>query len=120
MIIVVCGGRQYRNKENVFRVLDEIHAATPITQLRQGGATGADALAHQWAIARGVTVRAYPAMWRLEGRAAGPLRNARMLLPDPDTGFRPAVVLAFPGGTGTGNMLKQAGDARILVRKELV
>lgn len=43
-----------------------------------GGATGADALAHKWARARGLRVEIHRAGWKRHGRAAGPIRNQAM------------------------------------------
>lgn len=45
----------------------------------------------------------FEADWHTHGRAAGPIRNKRML----DEG-KPDVVMAFPGGRGTANMVKLA------------
>ncbi|MEM9912925.1 MAG: hypothetical protein AAF922_19365 [Pseudomonadota bacterium] len=44
------------------------------------------------------------------GRAAGPIRNKEML----DEGC-PDLVVAFPGGRGTANMVKQAQAAGVEV-----
>lgn len=49
---------------------------------------------------------------RLEGKAAGPIRNQRML----DDG-KPDRVLAFPGGRGTANMVKLAKAAGVPVHE---
>jgi len=46
------------------------------------------------------------------GRAAGPIRNRQML-----EEFRPAIVLAFPGGAGTANCVKTARELGILVKE---
>ena len=48
--------------------------------------------------------------WEKHGRAAGPIRNKLML----DEG-RPDLVVAFPGGRGTANMVKQASAASVEV-----
>jgi hypothetical protein len=52
----------------------------------------------------------FAADWHTHGRAAGPIRNKRML----DEG-KPDVVIAFPGGKGTANMVSQARAAGIKV-----
>lgn len=58
----------------------------------------------------GWDVEAYPALWKVHGRAAGPIRNQQML----DTGID--VLLAFPmeGGRGTQDMIRRAKKAGIL------
>jgi hypothetical protein len=103
MKVIVCGGRDYADKQRVESVLDEIHAKTPITELIQGGADGADRLAFGWACrARGISnIVTHHAEWEKYGRRAGPIRNALMLEDKPD------LVIAFPGGRGTANMIKQ-------------
>jgi hypothetical protein len=54
---------------------------------------------------KGVQVIARPADWRRYGRAAGPIRNKEMLA------HRPQLAVAFPGGTGTADMVGKAKAA---------
>ena len=54
----------------------------------------------------------YPADWDTHGRGAGPIRNKQML----EEG-KPDLVIAFPGGKGTANMIGQAKEAGIPVRE---
>lgn len=108
--MLVCGGRDYADREHVFRVLDREHGGLPIDLLVHGGASGADALAAEWAAQAGVPAKAYPANWKAEGRAAGPKRNQRML-----DEARPELVIAFPGGRGTDDMVKRAERAGVPV-----
>jgi len=96
---LVCGGRDFDDYDFVSKVLDFYDPDTVI----HGGARGADSLAHQWAQNRCVTVESYPANWHRDGKAAGPIRNVRML-----TEGKPDVVIAFPGGKGTEHMVKIA------------
>lgn len=49
MKILVCGGRNFRSPAQVFKALDDLHAKMPITELMQGGATGVDQFAKEWA-----------------------------------------------------------------------
>ncbi len=51
------------------------------------------------------------AKWETYGKAAGPIRNREMLL------NLPALVVAFPGGKGTADMVRQAERAGIPVRR---
>ncbi len=44
MIVLVCGGRDYRNKDLLFQKLSDFHLHATITLLINGGATGADTL----------------------------------------------------------------------------
>lgn len=106
-LVLVCGGRGYADEVHVFRVLDEHHRRQRFDGLVHGGAAGADALAGQWARANGVQEIVCPANWDYYGRSAGPRRNGRMLL------LRPALVIAFPGGAGTRDMVARAGQAGV-------
>ena len=110
MRLLVCGGRDFADKEFVFATLDRTFAKRPITVLIHGAARGADSLAGAWAEERGIEVEAYPANWDRDGRAAGPIRNQRML----DEG-RPEAIIAFPGGRGTAHMVKIAQQAGLPV-----
>lgn len=63
MVVLVCGGRDFKDADFVFASLDEIHKKTPITRLVHGDARGADKLAHAWARMRKVQKQPYPADW---------------------------------------------------------
>lgn len=107
MRVLVCGGRNFSGSDRLKRELDSLHKGPrgPIRCVIHGGARGADIMAGEWARQRGIDCIAYEANWELEGRSAGPLRNKRML----DEGF-PDLVVAFPGGRGTANMIRQATE----------
>ena len=55
-------------------------------------------------------VEEYPADWKKYGKSAGPLRNQRMI----DEG-KPDLVVAFPGGVGTADMISRAKAYNISV-----
>ena len=102
--ILVCGGRDFRDKEFVFYALDRINPDIVV----HGGARGADSLAGEWCQARGKEERVYPARWNIHGKVAGPLRNREMLKEELD-GLDG--VIAFPGGNGTRDMVSIAKKA---------
>lgn len=108
--VLVCGGRDYDNQKTLFRTLDQVHAINSIALLIHGGANGADALAGAWARERGVPYKVYAAYWKRDGKVAGPIRNQRMLVEG-----EPDLVVAFPGGRGTADMLRRAKAADVLV-----
>lgn len=110
MIVLVCGGRTYSNGKAVVRTLSGIHREQPITKVIQGGATGADSFAKGWALIMGIDEVEYKADWNRHGKAAGPIRNQRML----DEG-KPDLVVAFPGGAGTADMVRRAKAAGVRV-----
>lgn len=118
MKVIVTGGREYRDGALVRRVLSSFHSGQPIARLCEGGAGGADKHAKEWRDENGVPGKSYtvtPEEWRHYGKAAGPIRNGRMLREE-----SPDVVIAFPGGRGTADMVKQAKTVgvEVLVIKE--
>jgi hypothetical protein len=113
LVVLVCGGRDFADRRAVFLALDKLHALNGITKVIHGGATGADRLGRRWAKSRGIPHKGYPvppAQWLVLGKAAGPLRNQRML-----DKSKPDCVVAFPGGRGTADMIRRAQRARVLV-----
>lgn len=108
--IIVTGGREYADKSKVIEVLDLIQPDV----LVQGGATGADQLAKDWANANEVTCITVDAEWTKYGKGAGNIRNAVML-----DRFPTAVVIAFPGNKGTANCVKFAKQRLMTIIKVL-
>lgn len=109
MKLLVCGGRDYANIDHVYSVLSAVHAKRGISILIHGDAPGADTLAGEWAMERGIHVARVPALWDRYGSAAGPKRNEAMLQLNPDG------LVAFPGGRGTNGMVELAKSAGITV-----
>jgi hypothetical protein len=112
MRILVCGGRDYPNREKLFVILDVWHHSYPDLVIIQGAARGADSFAGQWAKYRGVPQEIFPADWDKHGKSAGFKRNRQML----EEG-RPNLVLAFAGGRGTAMMVDIAEKAGVSVWK---
>lgn len=106
--LLVCGGREYDDWRTLSK---ELAAHHPIAVLIQGDAPGADRLAHKWADANNVPTISFPANWK-QGRKGGPLRNAFMLKES-----KPDLVIAFPGGGGTKNMVALAVAAGVPVHQ---
>jgi hypothetical protein len=108
--VLVCGGRDYADRERVFSLLDLAHAASEFSCVIHGCARGADTLAGDWAEVRNIPVERYPALWEQHGRRAGSVRNQLML-----TDGKPDLVIAFPGGAGTADMIRRSKAAGLLV-----
>jgi hypothetical protein len=109
MRVLVTGGRDYRDKARAWGLLDawRERLIEPIDFLIHGGASGADTLAGNWAIANGIHEVIVPALWGYYDKQAGPIRNRvmRELLVHGQS-----LVLAFPGGRGTADMKRLAAD----------
>lgn len=106
MKLLVCGGRDYEDYNLVSEWLDRLEPELVIT----GGSTGADQLVSQWCLVTGVPCMVFRAAWSAYDAAAGPIRNGWML-----TYGKPDRVLAFPGGRGTADMVRQARHAGVPV-----
>lgn len=107
--ILICGGRDYSNVDSVAHIIKEALRDFKDIVIIQGGATGADRLAKEFCERMGIPCITMFAPWSALGPRAGTLRNEWML-----KYCNPDMVIAFPGGKGTANMLKQAKDAGIL------
>jgi predicted Rossmann-fold nucleotide-binding protein len=129
MRLLVCGGRNYGEipdgcpaeqirhysekagrevfllRETLGHLFIERNVNTVIT----GGARGADSHAFRFARQQGRHTLVFKADWSL-GKKAGPVRNQKMI----DEG-RPDLVLAFPGGKGTADMVRRARETGIEV-----
>ena len=109
--ILVCGGRDYADRARVWQELDAWRAKHGRLVVIQGGARGADEHARTWAyLQSSVYLINEPADWKKDGRRAGPIRNQRMI-----DDHRPDWVLAFPGGSGTADMVRRAEKAGLKV-----
>jgi len=108
--VLVCGGRDFNNPDWMSATLGELSRDAGWSVIIEGGALGADRQAREWAVANGLAVETFEADWHRHGRRAGPIRNRRML----EEGM-PDLVVAFPGGHGTADMVRQATEAGILV-----
>lgn len=119
MRVLVCGSREFTDRLIIWSILDGLLAEwkdaaeiSPVMKedeefiLIEGGAKGADTIAAEWAERNGITHWKFSADWEVWGKAAGPLRNRRML----EEG-RPTEVFAFVNkplaqSRGTADMVK--------------
>lgn len=113
--ILVCGGRDWDNRTLTSGVLDgfreQYHEKGMPIVIVEGGARGADALAKEYAVKYNIPLEEFAAEWNKYGRAAGPVRNSKMLKSGID------VVIAFPGGRGTQDTIGKAEKMGIRVLK---
>ena len=97
--VIVTGGRNYENSARIRAVLDWLKPAAVV----HGAASGADHHACEWAHEHLGGSYAFAPDWDTYGKAAGPKRNREMLEAHPR-----ALIVAFPGGRGTSDMVTQA------------
>jgi YspA, cpYpsA-related SLOG family len=106
--VLVCGGRRYADRDILYDCLSERLAVWDFLVLIHGDAEGADRLAHAWALEHGVQPAACRANWPRWPRAAGSIRNDRMLV------LQPQACIAFPGGRGTDHMVQRCESASMV------
>lgn len=108
--VLICGGRYFGSTEaEMMAFIDALNYVRP-KLIVNGGASGADELSTVYARFKGIPYRVYTAEWDKYGKSAGPRRNALMLEKESID-----LVLAFPGGRGTADMVKKAKEANIKV-----
>jgi hypothetical protein len=106
---LVCGGRDFDDDVMFQSVMSDLVRLRGMpAALVHGDAAGADSMAQEWGVRHALIVYAVPPDWHAHGRAAGPIRNQAML-----DKYKPALVVAFPGGRGTADMVRRARDAGI-------
>lgn len=108
--LLITGGRDFTDRAAIEKALLDIEQRPDV--VIHGDAAGADRIAGLVAAEQGLDVWKFPANWARYGKSAGPRRNYQMLVEG-----RPTHVLAFPGGAGTENMIKQASKAGLRVRR---
>lgn len=120
--ILVCGGRDYKNRDHVYATLYKLlspagHPDDPRHIIVHGAARGVDTFAGDWAEYAGWRQEKFPVTnddWRRWGNFAGIRRNAIMLQ---HCMLKGNLVrgIAFPGGTGTADMVRRLREKNILV-----
>jgi len=105
--VLVCGSREFNDYSEVDAILKMLKKPLHIVS---GGAPGADSIAEVWAKKNNVPCTVELADWETYGRAAGPIRNQKML-----DAHKPVLVLAFPVGDspGTRDMVRRARKAGV-------
>ncbi len=108
MRVLICGGRDYCDRKTFFATVGDLVGSQDV--VIHGGAKGADHLAAEYCAYFKIAAMVFPADWSKHGKSAGPKRNQLML----DDG-KPDLVVAFPGGRGTADMVRRAKKAGVKV-----
>jgi len=110
MIVGVTGGRDYDDGDHVIERLEPYAEVGNV--LVCGGADGADWLSLvEWVDRFQLPAVVDPAPWNRAGKPAGMMRNMRMakgLTLAPYATLPLDVLVAFPGGRGTANMIRES------------
>lgn len=106
---IVCGGRDFTDQKMFAAAMGDLIRFRGMPEcVVNGGARGADLMAKEWAERHGIEARSVAADWGLHGRSAGPRRNQIML-----EKYKPDLVVAFPGGRGTADMVRRSRKAGV-------
>lgn len=105
---LICGGRDFADGEMFNSAMGDLVRLKGMPRLIiEGGANGADGMARDWAKRHALDLWTEHADWKTHGPAAGPIRNAKMLI------HTPHLVVAFPGGKGTADMVRRSREAGV-------
>ena len=112
MILAIVGSRDFNDWKTFCKFVQqalEKWGETP-QKIVSGGARGADTLAKKWAGERGIPIEEHFPEWDNLGKAAGPIRN-RKIVADATH------LIAFPSrnGSGTQNSIELANKKGIPV-----
>lgn len=117
MRVLVCGSRNWKDDKFIHEYLEvfnkNYHGYGEIDVLIHGGARGADTIAGEFAESNNIKVVKFSAEWKKYGKAAGPMRNNKML-----TEGKPDIVIAFINknqrSRGSKHMVRLAKKANII------
>lgn len=111
MRLLICGDRNWTDD---LRIAEEVTALglEQIECVIEGEARGADQIGRNFAIACDIPIVPFHADWKQYGRAAGPMRNQRMLAEG-----KPTYYLAFHANIeeskGTRDMVNRLENAHV-------
>ena len=101
MKIIVAGSRHFNDYWFIHEKLKD--RITSKDQIVEGGAKGVDEQARNYALKKNISFRTFDADWDKHGKAAGPIRNAKM------ADYADKLIAFYDGNSrGTGNMIKTA------------
>ncbi len=109
---LICGGRNFDDQEMFGHAMGDLVRLKGVPKkIIHGACSGADKMGDSFAEKFALEMQRFPvrkADWKARGLAAGPIRNQQMI----DEG-KPDLVVAFPGGSGTADVVTRARQAGI-------
>jgi hypothetical protein len=111
--VIIAGGRNVRLNELQRNALARLLIRFPESTVMSGGASGADTDGVEVASGLGLEIHVEHADWTTYGRSAGIRRNAVLVKLALNRGR--AVLIAFPGGRGTEDMVTRCRRAGLMV-----
>lgn len=109
--IIVAGGRDFKDTERLYKILDKFLSNIKDLQLVTGDCpTGADDMVRYYADEKEIDLAVFNADWEKDGKAAGPIRNSKMAQ------YGHALIAFWDmESPGTDSMIKQARKVGIPV-----
>jgi hypothetical protein len=109
--IIFCGDRNWNDRRVIAQVMRAIYDNIGPFTVIEGEAQGADSISRSVAeLTFELPVIPVPAEWNLHGRAAGPIRNTRMLI-EKKAHATVAFHLDIAHSKGTADMVRQTRKA---------
>lgn len=117
--LIIAGGRTYSDFKQVeasfLAYLEEHKLTSEEILIVSGGASGADRLGEQLSKKHGMAVEVFPADWKKNGKAAGPIRNKEMAI------FADGLLAFWDGASrGTKSMITLAKGEGLVVSVTLI
>lgn len=111
MKIIVAGGREFKDKDLVFKTLDNFLECDDIIEIVSGTARGADTFGEEWAKKNNKQIHYFTPDWDKFSKRAGFIRNEEMAK------FGDALIAFWDGESkGTKHMIELAYKYKILVK----
>lgn len=109
MRVIIAGSRDIVDAALVWAA---VHASGiyPIAEVVSGGARGVDTLGEEWATYHCVPINRLEPDWLLYGKAAGPIRNKKMV-----ANADAAIVIWDGQSRGSADLITQATKAKLKV-----
>ena len=107
--VLVTGSRNWADRQTMLEVLSSAWKLYPGATLVHGSCKGADLMAEEIWLGFGGEVEPHPADWITHGKAAGPIRNKRMV----ELGADVCYAFVLEGSIGTSQCLLSARQAGI-------
>lgn len=114
-VILVTGGREHSDPNAIHALVSRTLTEVAPAMVINGAAAGVDRWASLWCQhepAQEVACPVHKSGWHFHGKAAGSIRNGLMVAMCKALG---GSVLAFPGGRGTADCVRQARAAGLEV-----
>lgn len=108
MKVAIVGSRHYRNYKQFKKKL--VPFKDVITHVVSGGAKGTDTMAERWAHENGKRLTVHSARWGKYGKAAGPIRNTKIV-----RDVQMVIAFLAPSSKGTRDTIQKAQAANLPV-----